>query len=179
MGTEDLGGGLKASFKLESGIDLSNGGFDNPGGGHGLFNRIATVALSSDRFLEVTAGLQISLFFETIFDLDPRSAAQMGSILVPVVDNSMIAGLFMPNSVMYKSPSLDGFQVSGLFGLGAVPGDFQEGRSWSVSGKYTNGTLLVAASYIDVNNAGDATLGALNAIYLANVRAWTAGATSI
>jgi len=185
MGTEDLGGGLKATFKLESGIDLSNGGFDNPGGGHGLFNRTADVGLSSDRFGTLLAGLQISPFFDTVYELDPRSAAEFGSALTPNVDNAMIATIFMPNAVTYTSPNIAGFQVAGLFGLGGIAGNFQAGRSWSVSGKYTNGTLLVGAAYISVNNGNMNTnglltnsgLAAVNSLLLANVRAWTAGAS--
>jgi len=176
-GIEDLGGGLKATFKLESGIDLSNGGFDNPGGSKGLFNRIADVGLTSERYGTVLAGLQISPFFNMIYDLDPRSSAEFGSMLTPVIDNSLIAALFMPNAITYTSPDMGGFQVAGMFGLGGVPGNFRAGRSWSVSGKYTNGALLIGAGYISVNNASDAALGAMDSLFLANVRAWTAGAS--
>jgi predicted porin len=173
-GTEDLGGGLEADFKLESGINLANGGYDNPGGNNGLFNRIAEVGLSGG-FGTVMAGLQISPFFDIIYALDPRGAGEFGSILTPVSENSLIASVFVPNAVSYTSPDIGGFQAAGLFALGGVAGSFQTGRAWSVSGKYTNGTLLAGAAYISANNAADSALASISSLYPINVRAYTAG----
>lgn len=175
-GSEDLGGGLKAIFKLESGISVANGGFDNPPANNGLFNRTAEVGLSS-QYGTLKAGLQLSPFFLTIDDLDPRSVSQFGSMLTTTIDNSLIAATFMPNALSYTSPDIGGFEFAGLFGLGGVAGDFQNGRSWSLSAKYTNGTFLAAASYISVNNASDTGLAAIGGLYPANVRAYTAGAS--
>lgn len=60
-GSEDLGGGLKASFNLESGVNLGNGGQGGGAGGNtGLFNRAANVGLGSD-VVGVTFGNQISI----------------------------------------------------------------------------------------------------------------------
>jgi predicted porin len=173
-GVEDLGGGLTAEFKLESGINLANGGYDNPGGNNGLFNRIAEVGLSGG-FGTVMAGLQISPFFNIIYALDPRGAGEFGSILTPVSDNSLIASVFMPNAVSYTSPDIGGFQAAGLFALGGVAGSFQTGRAWSVSARYTNGTFLAGAAYISANNAADSALASVGELYPINVRAYTAG----
>ena len=60
-GSEDLGGGLKASFNLESAVNLGNGGQGGGAGGNtGLFNRAANVSLGND-MVGVTAGNQISI----------------------------------------------------------------------------------------------------------------------
>ena len=60
-GSEDLGGGLKASFNLESAVNLASG---NRGGGAGgntnLFNRAANVSLGNEN-LGVTLGNQFSI----------------------------------------------------------------------------------------------------------------------
>jgi len=60
-GSEDLGGGLKATFNLESAANLSSG---NRGGGAGgntnLFNRAANVGLGNEN-LGVTLGNQLSI----------------------------------------------------------------------------------------------------------------------
>ena len=74
-GTEDLGGGLSAEFKLESGIDIGNGGFNNSNGN--LFGRQAYVGLKSG-FGEVKAGLQFSPFFDTLVELDPVNFSNFG-----------------------------------------------------------------------------------------------------
>ena len=54
-GSEDLGGGLKAIFTLESGFNIGNGKFANGNGG--MFNRQAFVGLSS-QYGTVTLGKQ-------------------------------------------------------------------------------------------------------------------------
>ncbi|MBX4145612.1 porin, partial [Ralstonia pickettii] len=51
-GAEDLGGGLKAIFTLESGFNIGNGKLGNNGG---MFNRQAFVGLSSQYGLERAA----------------------------------------------------------------------------------------------------------------------------
>ena len=52
-GTEDLGGGLKANFVLESGLNLDNGSSGNGGGN--MFSRAAWVGFSGN-FGEVRLG---------------------------------------------------------------------------------------------------------------------------
>lgn len=78
VGIEDLGGGLKAEFKLESGISVGNGGFDDSNGN--LFARQAWVGLSGN-LNEVKAGLQFSPHFLALYDLDLRGTSQFGSSL--------------------------------------------------------------------------------------------------
>lgn len=59
-GSEDLGGGLKANFNLQSGIDVKNGASGVSGGGNtGLFNRGASVGVANDT-LGLTLGNQFS-----------------------------------------------------------------------------------------------------------------------
>ncbi len=59
-GSEDLGGGLKAGFNLQSGIDVKNGAMGVSGGGNkNLFNRGASISLSNEN-LGLTVGNQFS-----------------------------------------------------------------------------------------------------------------------
>jgi predicted porin len=154
MGTEDLGGGLKAEFKIESGISLSNGGFNDSNGN--LFGRQAYVGLDSN-YGDVKLGLQFSPFFLSMYDLDPRDASQFASGLITYVDNLLTTGIFNSNAISYSSPKIYGFQGSAMLGLGGVAGDFQAGRNYSVNLKYDTGTLLVEAGFYDGNAGGPAT----------------------
>ena len=61
-GKEDLGGGLHAGFKLESGIDTTTGSYGNSNGN--FFGRNAYVELGGG-FGTVRAGMQFSPFFST------------------------------------------------------------------------------------------------------------------
>ncbi len=74
VGNEDLGGGLKAIFRLESEFVLGNGALDTPGY---LFIRDAWVGLESDVFGKFTMGRQNALgrdFAATY--LDPYGASE-------------------------------------------------------------------------------------------------------
>lgn len=148
QGTEDLGGGLKAEFKLENGFNVGTGGYNNSNGN--FFGRQAYVGLTGG-FGEVKAGLQFSPFLLAVYENDPRGLSQTGSSLMPYVDNWVAAGIFAPNAVSYTSPALWGFKGSALLSLGGVAGDFQNGRQYSVSLNYDNGTLGLNASYFNAN----------------------------
>lgn len=150
-GTEDLGGGLKAQFKLESGISVANGGFNDSNGN--MFGRQAWVALDST-YGTVTAGLQFSPFVLPLYETDPRGFSQFGSGLVTYIDNVAGTGIFNSNGISYTSPAIAGFQGSVMLALGGEADDFQAGRQYSASLKYESGSLLINASIYDGNSGG-------------------------
>jgi predicted porin len=150
-GTEDLGGGLKAEFKLESGISVANGGFNDSNGN--FFGRQAWVGLNSN-YGEVKAGLQFSPFFLSLYELDPRGTSQFASSLITYLNNVVGTGVFTANALSYTSPTIGGLQGSVLLALGGKAGDFQAGRQYSASLKYDNGSLMVNAAFFDGNSGG-------------------------
>jgi predicted porin len=87
MGTEDLGGGTKANFLLESELSLRNGGDNgistngNISGaavGSQLFNRGAWVGLSDAKAGEVRLGFQNTITYDNAVEFDALKAANMG-----------------------------------------------------------------------------------------------------
>ena len=162
-GAEDLGGGLKAIFNLESGFNLNNGTLANNGA---LFGRKAYVGLQSDQYGALTLGRQ----FDSVVDyLGPVSAAgQNYDVLLAghPYNNDNIAGMFsLSNTIKYTSPTYSGFQFGGLYGFSNSP-EFANNRSWSVGGSYVNGPLNVGVAYLQINNNPNVafnTAGTLNA----------------
>jgi predicted porin len=148
-GVEDLGGGLKASFDLESGIDIANGGFNNSNGN--LFGRQAWIALDSN-FGSLKAGLQFSPFFYAVDLTDARSFSLFGSGLVPYVGSVLATSILNSNGVSYTSPTIAGFKGSAMLALGGQAGDFQASRQYSVSLSYTHDNLLLEAAFYDGNS---------------------------
>ncbi|PVX85157.1 porin [Paraburkholderia unamae] len=146
-GTEDLGGGLKANFTLESGINMGTGGFNDSNGN--LFGRQAWVGMSGG-FGDVKLGLQFSPFFFALYDLDPR-LSMTGSSLLPWLNTVAATGIFTRNAVSYTSPVLYGLQGSVLYAFGNVPGDFQAGKQVSASLKWQWQDLMVEAAWFDSN----------------------------
>ncbi|WP_408341850.1 porin [Paraburkholderia sp. RL17-337-BIB-A] len=149
LGAEDLGGGLQAKFKLESGISIANGGLAHCNGN--LFGCEAWVALDSN-YGEVKAGLQFSPFFLALYASDPRNMSFFGSGGVNLVDNFLGTSIFSASSVSYTSPELWGLQASLLYSFGGKPGDFQAGRQYSASIKYEYGGLMINAAIFDGNS---------------------------
>jgi predicted porin len=71
-GVEDLGGGLKAVFQLESGINIANGQFDDSTGA--IFDRRATIGLKN-RFGQITLGRNFTTTYDYMLQFDPMGYA--------------------------------------------------------------------------------------------------------
>nr|WP_245643934.1 porin [Paraburkholderia oxyphila] len=152
-GAEDLGGGLKVSFKLESGISVANGGLADCNGN--LFGCQAWMALDS-AYGTIKAGLQYSPLFIALYESDPRDFSLFGSGLVNMGDNVLGTGIENSNALSYTSPTIAGLQASVMYALGGTPGDFQAGRQYSASVKYELGGFMINAAIYDGNSGGNA-----------------------
>ncbi|CAN7793718.1 porin [Caballeronia sp. LjRoot34] len=152
-GAEDLGGGVKAIFDLESGISTANGGFNNSNGN--FFGRQAWVGVTGD-FGTVQAGLQYSPFALSLINTDARDASYFGSGAAIYIGSVLTTGLFNPNAISYTSPVLAGFQGSVMMALGGQAGDFQAGRQYSARLKYKFDGLVIDAALYSGNAGGTA-----------------------
>ncbi len=56
------------------------------------------------------------------------------------------------NAVTYTSPNIAGLQVSTLYALGGVAGDFPSGNTFSAALKYNYNQLALAVGYLKVTN---------------------------
>ncbi|TCF96775.1 porin [Paraburkholderia strydomiana] len=153
VGTEDLGGGYKATFRLVSGLGIANGGLLHCNGN--LFGCEAWVGIQGAPGL-IKLGLQFSPFFLAVYDSDPRSLSLFGSGSILLVDNVLATGIFNANAVSYTSPTLVGLQASVMYAFGGAAGNFQAGRQFSVRLKYQLRGLSVNAAIYDGNSGGTA-----------------------
>ncbi|MFB9124405.1 porin [Paraburkholderia dipogonis] len=152
-GTEDLGGGWKAIFALESGYSGADGALANSNGN--FFGRQAWVG-ASGAFGTFKAGLQESPFVHSLILLDPRDASYFGSGAPIVIGDVLATSVYNSNAISYTSPTLAGLQGSVMFAFGGAAGDFQAGRQYSASVEYRNGPFLVGASMYSGNSGGTA-----------------------
>jgi len=153
VGSEDIGGGYKAKFRLVSGISIANGVLAHCNGN--LFGCEAWVGIAGPPG-EIKLGLQFSPFFLAVYDSDPRSLSLFGSGAVPLVDTVLGTGIFNANSMSYSSPVLSGLQASVLYAFGGEAGNFQAGRQYSARIKYQLGGLTINAAFFDGNGGGTA-----------------------
>jgi len=164
-GAEDLGGGLKAVFVLESGINLSNGTF---GQGNTPFGRQAFVGLSSNTFGSVTLGRQ----YDSINDYVGNygfAAAYGGSTTEHPGDLDNLNHTFRANStVKYASPNYGGFTFGGTVSLGGVAGDVSQSSGYSLGANYGRGPVGAGVAYVFFKNPA-----AMGSILNSNVNAAT------
>ncbi|WP_322068881.1 porin [Paraburkholderia bannensis] len=151
-GAEDLGGGLKAIFTLESGFNLNNGGYKNGDSG---FNRQAFVGLQSDQYGTLTLGRQYDSMNQYLAPLSEAGAGFGNNLAGHPFDNDNFAQTFsIKNAVKYSSANYSGLQFGGLYGFSNQADGFANSRAWSAGASYSNGPLNVAAGYLQLNNSG-------------------------
>ncbi|AZP11364.1 porin [Undibacterium parvum] len=149
-GSEDLGGGLKANFKLEMGV------FADTGASQGnTFGRQAYVGLSGD-FGAVNFGRQYTPMFIAVDSFDPFGTGLTSGAAGESTSSFGAAAFFEPNvvgprknnSVTYSTNDLGGFTANLMYGLGEEKaGDNKSSRYMSMSAAYTAGPLFVTGVY--------------------------------
>lgn len=170
-GTEDLGNGLKAHFRLEGGFSATNGAIAN-GGTTGVFSRMANAGISGP-FGSVTAGLNLSPFIAAytstlglagnnfyvpallmhrdgfVGPTGTTPAFPGGTDADPALGTT--GGFFIPNSVTYSLPSdlLAGVTGSIMYAFGGVAGSSSQNRFVSGNIGYAFGPLNVVAAASD------------------------------
>lgn len=160
-GQEDLGGGLKAFFKLENGLSLDSGSAD---GGSTFWNRNAYVGLGGD-FGAIKLGRAENLFKLEGEAFNPFGESQTYSTLFrPSAVNGLIpGGAALPsfalddsswaNSVTYSTPNLSGFTLSVQASMAenqkATATNYAGGGA-AISARYEAGPLGLSAVYGEV-----------------------------
>ncbi|MGZ2748562.1 porin [Burkholderia stagnalis] len=158
-GTEDLGGGLHALFRLESGFNLNNGAqsYRNT-----MFGRRAYVGLQSDRYGTLTLGRQYDSVVDMLGPLAMSNNGDGNNLAAHPFDNDNVDDSFyIDNAVKYTSPTLAGVQFSGLYGFSNQPG-FSNNRAYSAGVSYANGPVNLGAAYLQLNRGGTTLGGALS-----------------
>lgn len=149
-GSEDLGGGSKAIFTLESGFNPATGGQQFAGA---MFGRQAWVGLSNPVYGSLTAGRQYTSYYSLLSTYSPTTWLT-GSFGAHPGDLDQMDTLYRANnSLVYTSPTLFGLTVSGSYSLGGVPGSINRGSTWSGAVRYVNGPFGMAAGITRINNS--------------------------
>lgn len=144
-GTEDLGGGLSASFQLESGFNADDGTL---GYGNRLFGRQSWVGLNGD-FGSIRFGRQTTAIYDVLYTVDPFVINGTGNAQrvfgyglgktdpLSRVDNSVTYNIRLQNGV--------GFSAGHAFGEKAA--SFASNSSDFASVSYVDGRWNVRAAY--------------------------------
>ena len=131
-GSEDLGGGIKASFTISSPVESDTNSSSFNFGGRGMIVGI------SGGFGAINLG---------------RSTGSMGLSIMASGFNGNLGNLGVedgrPNdSISYHTPAISGFSGRVLYGIGDEDAaDTSKGKQVEISGEYKAGALLIRASH--------------------------------
>ena len=142
-GTEDLGGGLKANFVIEQGINVTNGalftqragatghqidGFSAAGSAAALSGSAGAFTSATNRqsYLGLSSGMgevRIGYQYTNLYELATLSGYAVGSEGVPGADKAHVHGTTgvggtRANMISYISPNFSGFNVRAQYGAG-------------------------------------------------------------
>lgn len=141
-GSEDLGGGLKAIWQVESGfnMDEQNGQWATRNSFVGLSGGFGTALIGNHDTPLKLVGRKVDLFGDTI--ADSRNVMGGGS------------DTRAKNVVAYLTPNMSGFSGAVAFSTDVnivtnTNGDSEDGSAWNVSGAYENGPIYVGVAYGD------------------------------
>ena len=161
-GSEDLDGGLKATFDLEMGYNASNGTLANGGTitSTGFFNRLANVGLAGD-FGTVKLGQQLNTYIgaalsgivnanESVYV--PMLLVSTGGAVAGVAAGGTAGGFFTPNAVSYSTPSMGGLSATVMQQIQGSGTSADNAKSAAVS--YTVGDVKVTGGYLDRDTVG-------------------------
>ncbi|KXV16868.1 porin [Caballeronia megalochromosomata] len=149
VGAEDLGGGTKAIFRLESGFNSLTGAQASAGT---IFNRQAYMGLSNDRYGTLTLGRQYTPYFSMVGALGPTGVLTGATGAHPGDVDALDTTLRFNNAVTYASPVIAGFAFSAQYALGGVPGSIASGSNFSAALRYDYKPVSVAAGYIKLKD---------------------------
>lgn len=163
-GSEDLGGGTKANFVLESGFSPDKGTNNTNQGGR-LFGRAAWVGLSNASWGSLSLGRQYNMYFWSMLNADPMGPAVYG---LGGLD-SAIPGARSDNSIAYKG-TWAGFTAGATYSLGRdatncageTAGDYKGCKELSVLGKYDAAIWGVALAFDEQRGGTGGTAGLTN-----------------
>lgn len=188
-GSEDLGGGMRAVFTLESGFNSDDGTI---GQGGTFFGRQAFVGLQ-DSWGSVTLGRQYSSVYHattdfSLFSNNPAGPSTAviggfgggyepvrgagGTATPPAAGATGNGGpIRVNNALRYESPSWSGVRVSALYGAGEVAGATSDARLFDLGVRYTGGpfdallSVLTDKALTGAVQATDATVTTLAGAY--------------
>ena len=148
-GTEDLGGGLKAIFKVESNFNIDNGAVDATG----MFAREANVGLMGS-FGTVKLGRNYTAY-DSLAGATNHTWNSNINVFGTVAGTGLAQyGNRVSNSVIYDSPNFSGFSGSISYGFGEdKTAAASASDNLSLQVRYADGPLLVGVAYQNQNQA--------------------------
>jgi predicted porin len=181
-GSEDLGGGLRATFELERRFAITTGEATGRHNANDILSSgpststpvrdwhgAANVGLASDSWGAVRFGRVNNLGIESYRKVDPFNHYSIGAALS--ADGETLYSEQLANTLRYDSPGWEGFS----FGLSWTLAqddkttgshyDLYGNHGWNVSLQYDNGPLLLLGNFYRLADSNDSNVWNIGASY--------------
>lgn len=117
-GSEDLGGGLKAVFALESYLRVDTG-LIGRNDSDAFWGRLAMVGLESSQWGSVTVGRHVTPYSLATTNFTPfTGSTTLGTAFANVYRNNVQGDTRFVNSIRYRSPNSKGLVVDAVWSFG-------------------------------------------------------------
>lgn len=163
-GTENLGGGLRTFFDVETGF-CGNGTNSFPGSlvykgdgsavgssfcsGGGFMGRLSVLGLKS-HYGVFKAGRFYSLNYDNLVKIDPFMTGLTGA--VKNIDPAGYNFVRFSQAVSYKTPNFGGLTGALLYSFGGQPGGFSKGQSYELNVDYKSKKWTAGLDYLKSNH---------------------------
>lgn len=156
-GSEDLGGGTKAIFQLESGFNLGTGAlnskndnksFSNNTAEQSLFGRQAYVGLESTTLGKLTLGRQFTVGYDVARIFDPSNNINQTGLTYDL--SGTIDGINnhrRSDATLKYSFEKNGLNLKGSIKPGNQTGSLSKGSAYGLGASYKFGSTQLASSY--------------------------------
>lgn len=185
-GVEDLGGGLKAEFTLESFIAVDTGQTLNNNAGN-FWGRASNIALSGG-FGKVALGQYDNPLFTSGYTYNPFGSSMIFSPTMRHLNylgfQTGISGAGVGfdtgwvNSVTYESPNFSGLSFVGQVALKEGKGS-QLKNSYTAAATYAAGPFAATLTYVKggISNASGTVITGVGGAYTSDEKLWNLGAS--
>ncbi|GJG95471.1 porin [Cupriavidus pauculus] len=169
-GAEDLGGGMKAIFTLESGIAVDTGKLDTD---NTLFDRRAWVGLQDKKLGSIRMGRDFTTTYDFMLPFDPMGYAPNYSWATSsTATGGRKDGMFSRSANIVRYDGQFGpVKVGGTMSFGEVPGSFKSSSKYDLGLGYDAGKFSAAVTWDRQMGAGTSTTPADSTDYIQGVHA--------
>jgi len=154
-GTEDLGGGLQAGFRLESGFNSDTGTLQVA---NTPFNRESNLWLSSRDYGMLKLGRQFPTIFPLSSQVDPFALTKLSLLAAIGYAAGDLGGgatgidSRVPKAISYTTPDIGGFSGQAMYGFSSASPSGSPAHFVGWLAQYANNDLYAGVSYNQVRN---------------------------
>ncbi|SDB93379.1 porin [Paraburkholderia lycopersici] len=151
-GTEDLGGGNAAIFRLERGFSVTTG---EPFDDHPFY-----VGLQSERYGTLTLGRQYDTMYDYFAPYTLTGGAGGTAFAHPFDNDNANNSWLVSNAVKVASATYGGLSAGAMYAFSNAAGRFAQNRAYGFGAHYDGGAFNAGVAWMHIDGRGASSVGA-------------------